>query len=145
MKAYQYDSETKKYIGEIDRQIDPLESQAQGKEIWLMPADSTDIVPPEAKDGHDIVFNGAGWEYKEIEKPEPQPEPTIEEQNEQIRQRRAYLYSSLVDPLHAERQRKVVLGTWTEEMEAEYVAKVKELTEQIQTENPYIDNVEVLH
>jgi hypothetical protein len=56
MIAYQYDSETKKYIGEIDRQIDPLESQAQGKEIWLMPADSTDIVPPEAKDGYDIVF-----------------------------------------------------------------------------------------
>lgn len=74
MKAYQYDSETKKYIGEIDRQIDPLESQAQGKEIWLMPADSTDIVPPEAKDGYDIVFNGTGWEYKEIEKPvEPEP------------------------------------------------------------------------
>lgn len=69
-------------------------------------------------------------------------EPTIEEQNEQIRQRRAYLYSSLVDPLHAEKQRKVVLGTWTEEMEAEYVAKVKALTEQIQTENPYIETVD---
>lgn len=147
MKAYQYDSETKKYIGEIERQIDPLESQAQGKEIWLMPADSTDIVPPEAKDGYDIVFNGAGWEYKEIPKePEPEPyEPTVEEQNEIIRQTRAGLYSQLVDPLHAEKQRKVVLGTWTEEMEAEYVAKVKQLTEQIQTENPYIDNVEVLH
>ncbi len=74
MKAYQYDSETKKYIGEIERQIDPLESQAQGKDIYLMPADSTDIVPPEAKDGYDIVFNGADWEYKEIPK-EPEPEP----------------------------------------------------------------------
>lgn len=52
------------------------------------------------------------------------------------------LYSSLIDPLHAEKQRKVVLGTWTEEMEAEYVAKVKELTEQIQTENPYIETVD---
>lgn len=142
MKAYQYDSETKKYIGEIDRQIDPLETQAQGREIYLMPADSTDVVPLEAKDGYDVVFNGTGWEYKEIEKPAPQPEPTIEEKNEQIRQRRAYLYSSLIDPLHAERQRKVVLGTWTEEMEAEYVAKVKELTEQIQTENPYVETVD---
>ena len=142
MKAYQYDSETKKYIGEIDRQIDPLESQAQGKEIWLMPADSTDIVPPEAKDGYDIVFNGVGWEYKEIQK-EPEPEePTIEEKNEIIRQTRASLYAQLIDPLHAEKQRKVVLGTWTEEMEAEYVAKVKQLTEQIQTENPYIETVD---
>lgn len=85
MKAYQYDSETKKYIGEINRQIDPLESLAQGKRIWLMPADSTDIVPPEAKDGYDIVFNGAGWEYKEIPKePEPKPyEPTELEKKQQ--------------------------------------------------------------
>lgn len=67
------------------------------------------------------------------------PEPTIEEQNEQIRQTRASQYATLIDPLHAEKQRKVVLGTWTEEMEAEYVAKVKALTEQIQTENPYIE------
>lgn len=49
------------------------------------------------------------------------------------------LYSSLIDPLHAEKQRKVVLGVWTEEMETEYIAKVKELTEQIQNENPYIE------
>jgi hypothetical protein len=139
MIAYQYDSETKKYIGEIDRQIDPLESQAQGVDVWLMPADSTDIVPPEAKEGYDIVFNGTDWEYKEIEKPEPLPEPTIEEKNEQIRQTRAYLYSSQIDPLHAERQRKVVLGTWTETNEEDYVAEVKRLTEKIQTENPYIE------
>lgn len=65
------------------------------------------------------------------------PAPSVEEQNEAIRQTRASLYANLVDPLHAEKQRKVVLGTWTEEMEAEYVAKVQELTEQIQTENPY--------
>lgn len=76
MKAYQYDSVTKKYLWEIDRQIDPLESQAQGIDVWLMPANSTDIVPPEAKDGYDIVFNDTGWEYKEIEK-EPEPEPYV--------------------------------------------------------------------
>ena len=69
-------------------------------------------------------------------------EPTIEEQNEAIKQTRANQYATLIDPLHAEKQRKVVLGTWTEEMEAEYVAKVKELTEQIQTENPYIETVD---
>lgn len=73
------------------------------------------------------------------------PEPTIEEKNEAIRQTRAKLYAELVDPLHAQKQRKVVLGEWSEELEAEYVAQVKELTEQIQTENPYIDSVEVLH
>lgn len=73
------------------------------------------------------------------------PVPTVEEQNERIRQTRARLYSELVDPLHAEKQRKVVMGVWTEADEANYTAEVTRLTEQIQTENPYIDNVEVLH
>ena len=67
------------------------------------------------------------------------PEPSVEEKNEQIRQTRASLYSSLVDPLHAEKQRKVILGTWSEEDEEQYVAKVKELTAKIQEENPYIE------
>lgn len=66
------------------------------------------------------------------------PEPTVEEKNETIKQKRASLYSSLIDPLHAEKQRKVVLGTWTETDEAEYVAEVKRLTQIIQTDNPYI-------
>ena len=67
------------------------------------------------------------------------PEPTIEEKNEAIRQTRAGLYAELTDPLHAEKQRKVVLGEWTEEMEAEYVAQVKVLTAKIQEENPYVE------
>lgn len=68
-----------------------------------------------------------------------QPEPTIEEKNETIRQTRASLYAQLIDPLHAQKQRKVVLGEWTEELEAEYVAQVKALTAKIQDENPYVE------
>ena len=67
------------------------------------------------------------------------PQPTIEEKNEAIRKTRASLYAELTDPLHAEKQRKVVLGEWTEEMEAEYVAQVKVLTAKIQEENPYVE------
>jgi hypothetical protein len=67
------------------------------------------------------------------------PEPTVEEKNETIKQTRASLYSSLIDPLHAEKQRKVVLETWTEADEAEYVEQVKALTAKIQEENPYIE------
>lgn len=66
-------------------------------------------------------------------------EPTIEEQNEAIKQTRANLYAELIDPLHAQKQRKVVLGEWSEADEAEYVAKVKELTAKIQEENPYVE------
>ena len=58
--------------------------------------------------------------------------------NENIKKIREKLYLAKIDPLHAEKQRKVVVGVWTEEMEAEYVAQVKALTEKIQEENPYI-------
>ena len=67
-----------------------------------------------------------------------QPEPTIDEQNAVISDKRASEYARLIDPLHAEKVRKTVLGEWTEELELEYVAQVKALTKQIQDENPYV-------
>lgn len=79
MKAYKYNKQTMKYEGEIERQRDPLESQKAGHDIWLMPANSTDVAPLEPKEGFDIVWNGNAWEYQEIPQPEPEPEPTPEE------------------------------------------------------------------
>lgn len=67
------------------------------------------------------------------------PQQTVEEKNTQTKETRASLYAELTDPLHAEKQRKTVLGEWTEEMEAEYVAQVKVLTAKIQEENPYVE------
>lgn len=66
------------------------------------------------------------------------PEPTIDEQNAVISDKRASEYARLIDPLHAEKTRKTVLGEWTDELETEYVAQVKALTKQIQDEYPYI-------
>lgn len=66
------------------------------------------------------------------------PEPTIYEQNAVISDKRASEYARLIDPLHAEKARKTVLGEWTDELESEYVAQVKTLTKQIQDENPYV-------
>lgn len=67
------------------------------------------------------------------------PQQSMEEKNAQTKETRANLYAELIDPLHAEKQRKVVLGTWTEANEEDYVAEVKRLTEKIQTENPYTE------
>lgn len=58
--------------------------------------------------------------------------------NAEIALIRAGEYTRLVDPLHCEKIRKTALNEWTDEMETEYVEKVRELTEQIQSENPYI-------
>lgn len=63
----------------------------------------------------------------------------VQWKNEQIKQYRASLYAEHVDPLHAERIRKMVLGEWTEDMESDYTTEVFRLSEKIETENPYIE------
>jgi hypothetical protein len=62
-----------------------------------------------------------------------------EAKNAEIAKVRGNLYTETIDPLHAQKQRKTVLGKWTEADEAEYVAEVKRLTQKIQEENPYIE------
>jgi coenzyme F420-reducing hydrogenase delta subunit len=83
----------------------------------------------EVEQGYDGIWYVAGCA----------PQQTVEEKNEAIKRTRANLYAELIDPLHAEKQRKVVLETWTETDEAEYVEQVKALTAKIQEENPYIE------
>lgn len=50
---------------------------------WNIPARTTELEPPEKKDGFKIKWNGEGWEYEEEEKEKPQPEPTFEELKQQ--------------------------------------------------------------
>ena len=70
------------------------------------------------------------YEIKAI--PEP-PAPTKEQQE----QARASAYAAEIDPLHARKARKTILGEWTDDDETEYVAKVKELSAEIAERYPY--------
>ena len=82
--CYRY-NENKEYIGSEEMFKDPLESELQKKDIWLLPADCTLIEPPEAKEGFNIIWNGEAWEYKELGK-EPEPHvPTEDELKVQVR------------------------------------------------------------
>lgn len=74
MKAYRYNPTTSLYEGEQERQLDPVATRRQGKEVFLMPASCTDVEPPEAKDGYNIVWDNSAWGYKEIEKEPEAPE-----------------------------------------------------------------------
>lgn len=87
-----------------------------------------------------IACNQNGWFIEkigdnryEIKAVPPAPAPTKEEQE----QARASAYAAEIDPLHARKARKTILGEWTEEDEAEYVAKVKELSAEIVERYPY--------
>ena len=81
--CYRYDQEKKTFQQSEEMLKDPLESELQGKDIWLLPADCTLIEPPEAKDGFDIVWSGDAWEYKEQEKPKEE-EPYVPTEKEKM-------------------------------------------------------------
>ena len=89
MLVYRYDSETKIFLYSEPAMLDPLETQKAGKNIYLMPANCTDVEPPVSKDSFDIVFVDGKWSYKEQEKKEepsqPKPyEPTTEDKINQL-------------------------------------------------------------
>lgn len=91
MKAYRFDKEGY-FEAEIECQLDPLASQAEGKDIYLLPGNSTYLEPLPEKEGFRVKWNGAKWFWEEI----PQPEPPTEEQIKQnrINELKSNLYNS---------------------------------------------------
>lgn len=60
MQAYHYNN-LRFYDGTINRQIDPKSSAIAGRDIYLMPANSTDVKPI-IQDGYTPRWNGSEWE-----------------------------------------------------------------------------------
>ena len=60
---YTYDKNNE-YLGESATILDPEESKKQGKDVLLMPPNSTTIKPV-MKEGCAPVWNGSTWEYIE--------------------------------------------------------------------------------
>lgn len=65
MQTYKFDADTKEYLFAEEAFRDPLESKAQGRDVWLLPADSTFTAPLAAKKGYAVVWNGKAWEHVE--------------------------------------------------------------------------------
>lgn len=66
MIFYTYDKDTKEYLYTQQGELDELETENQGKDVYLVPANSTEIAPPlePFNDNEMLVFNGEGWELK---------------------------------------------------------------------------------
>lgn len=60
MQAYTYDND-RFYVGAVECQIDPLESQKQGNDVYLTPAQST-FDKPKIIEGAKPRWNGESWE-----------------------------------------------------------------------------------
>lgn len=87
--------------------------------------------PPKDYVEMDVEHAYNGYWYVKGYAPE-KPAPTKEE----ISQLRATAYLE-IDKLHAERDRKTVLSTWSSEDEAEYIEKVKTMSAEIAEKYPY--------
>lgn len=59
--VYKYDEKTKEYLGKAEALLDPLETQLQQKEIYLLPADAT-FIAPTPQEGYVSVFKENVWE-----------------------------------------------------------------------------------
>lgn len=60
MQAYIYDND-RFYVGEMTCQRDPLESEKQGKDVYLTPANSTSVKPT-ITEGAKPRWTGTAWE-----------------------------------------------------------------------------------
>lgn len=65
MNVYKYYEETKEYIGTELAFLDPLETEQQGKDVYLLPANATFTAPAEPQNGYVNVWNGEAWEQVE--------------------------------------------------------------------------------
>ena len=64
MELYIYNEITKEYIETIEAYIDPEESKIAGKEVYMYPANSTDVKPPVACDNEIVLFENDNWVIK---------------------------------------------------------------------------------
>lgn len=65
MNVYKYDEKTKEYIGTEEALLDPLETEQQEKEVYLLPGNATFTAPPAEKEGFARVWTGESWQEVE--------------------------------------------------------------------------------
>lgn len=65
-------------------------------------------------------------------------EPSVTEQNEIISNNREQIYEVTTDQLTLRKLRKQALDEWSQEDETEYKSAIKEISEKIARENPYM-------
>lgn len=65
------------------------------------------------------------------------PVQPVEEYNAEQKEKHSSAYTERTDPLTLRKMRKQALGEWTEEDEANYIAEIQAISQQINEEYPY--------
>lgn len=61
MLCYNYDSITNEYLSSTECVLDPLETEQQGIDVWMLPANATFTEPPTAQKGFVCVWQKVKW------------------------------------------------------------------------------------
>jgi hypothetical protein len=61
MKVYNYDPDTKHYLGTSEARLDPMATQRLGENVYALPAHATFTEPPFVKEGKIPVFINDEW------------------------------------------------------------------------------------
>lgn len=142
-KVYIYDY-AGYFIVEDFPQIDPLESQKAGREVLIMPANATEVEPPEDKEGFRIKWNGASWEYEKVEEVKEIKSnfgaethiPTLQEKNEEIQRQRRSRFSIESDPIKYDYEEALARGdSSAEELKVQWLAQKDKIREEL----PYLE------
>ena len=64
MKLYLYDEFTKEYVETIEAYLDPEETKIKGEEVYMYPANSTNIEPPTTVENEVCIFEADNWVIK---------------------------------------------------------------------------------
>ena len=82
MNVYSYNDKME-YIGTETCQKDPVRSEKEKRDVWLLPANSTFTAPPEFDpETQKAVWNGEAWHVEALPQPEPVVPPTPAQQRE---------------------------------------------------------------
>lgn len=61
MFCYNYDATTNEYLSSTECVLDPLETEQQGIDVWMLPANATFTEPPAAQKGFARVWQKVKW------------------------------------------------------------------------------------
>lgn len=64
MIIYNYDAVTLEFTEQSYADLDPEQSKIEGKDVYLIPANSTTIKPPKAKKNEVVLWNDTNWKIE---------------------------------------------------------------------------------
>ena len=70
MLVYRYGKDTHEFLYSEPTVLDPLETELQNKNIWMLPANATFVAPPTPNSGYTVCWNGTEWEQVEDHRPQ---------------------------------------------------------------------------